>query len=43
VVVAAATRAVLGDSAMVRRLPPIAAKGKREPVDAFALDSLDER
>jgi adenylate cyclase len=43
VVVAAATRARLGDSATVRQLPPIVAKGKREPVDAFALDSLDER
>jgi adenylate cyclase len=43
VVVAAATRARLGEAAVVRRLAPIAAKGKREPVEAFALESLDER
>ena len=43
VVVAAATRARLGESAVVRRLEPIAAKGKREPVEAFGLESLDER
>ena len=43
VVVAAATRAGLGDAAVVRPLPPIAAKGKREPLDAFALESLDGR
>ena len=43
VVVAAATRARLGESAVVQRLQPIVAKGKREPVEAFALESLGER
>jgi adenylate cyclase len=43
VVIAATTRARLGDAAVARRLPPIQAKGKREPVEAYALESLDER
>jgi adenylate cyclase len=43
VVVAAATWTRLGDAAVARRLPPIEAKGKREPLEAYALASLDER
>jgi adenylate cyclase len=43
VVIAATTRARLGGAAAARRLPPIQAKGKREPVEAYALESLGER
>jgi adenylate cyclase len=43
VVIAAATRDRLGDGAATRRLPPIEAKGKREPLEAYALESFDER
>jgi adenylate cyclase len=40
VVIAAATLAQLGDGADVESLPPVDAKGKREPVPAYRLRSL---
>jgi adenylate cyclase len=43
VVVAAATRARLGDAAVTRALAPIVAKGKREPLEAHVLEGLVER
>ena len=43
VVVAAATRAAIGEDAEVEELPPIEAKGKREPVAAFRLVGLRGR
>jgi adenylate cyclase len=43
VVIAAATLAQLGDGAEVESLPPVDAKGKREPVPAYRLRSLDGR
>jgi class 3 adenylate cyclase len=43
VVIAAATLAQLGDGADVESLPPVEAKGKREPVPAYRLRSLDGR
>ena len=43
VVIAGATLAAIGDGAVVESLPPVEAKGKREPVPAFRLRSLDGR
>jgi adenylate cyclase len=43
VVLAATTRAQLGPAAVVRPLPPVVAKGKREPLAAYTLDALDGR
>ena len=43
VVIAAATREAVGDAAEVVELPPIEAKGKREPVRAYRLTALRER
>jgi class 3 adenylate cyclase len=40
VVVGAATAAALPAGAVLERLPPLAVKGKAEPVDAFVLRSL---
>jgi class 3 adenylate cyclase len=40
VVIGAATRAALGAEADVRALPPLAIKGKAEPVQAFSLFAL---
>jgi class 3 adenylate cyclase len=40
VVISGSTRALLGDDAEADELPPIAAKGKREPVQAFLLRSV---
>jgi adenylate cyclase len=43
VVIAAATRDAIGDEAVVETLPPVEAKGKREPVAAFRLVGLRGR
>ena len=43
VVIAAATRDAIGAPAEVEELPPVEAKGKREPVRAFRLNALHER
>jgi class 3 adenylate cyclase len=43
VVIAAATREALGDDADVEAMPPVVAKGKREPVPAFRLLRLRAR
>ena len=43
VVIAAATREALGDEADVAAMPPVEAKGKREPVSAFRLLRLRGR
>jgi class 3 adenylate cyclase len=43
VVIAAATRTALGPDADVQELPPVEAKGKREPLRAFRLEALRER
>ena len=43
VVISAATRERLGGAAVVEELPAVEAKGKREPVRAFRLVTLDER
>ena len=43
VVIAAATREAIGEEAVVEALPPVEAKGKREPVQAFRLLALRGR
>jgi class 3 adenylate cyclase len=43
VVIAAATRSALGPEADAEELPPIEAKGKREPLRAFRLKAVRER
>ena len=43
VVIAAATREAIGAGAEVDELPPVEAKGKREPVRAYRLTALRER
>jgi class 3 adenylate cyclase len=43
VVIAATTREALGADADVEELPPVAAKGRREPVRAYRLRALAER
>ena len=43
VVIAAATREALGDEADVETMPPVEAKGKRDPVPAFRLVRLSGR
>jgi class 3 adenylate cyclase len=43
VVIAASTREALGDDADVEAMPPVEAKGKREPVRAFRLLRLRAR
>jgi class 3 adenylate cyclase len=43
VVIAASTRNAIGADAVVEALPPVAAKGKREPVAAFRLLGLRGR
>jgi adenylate cyclase len=43
VVISATTHAALGSAVAARRLPPLHAKGKREPVEAYVLDALDAR
>jgi class 3 adenylate cyclase len=42
-VIAAATRQAIGEDAEVEAIPPVEAKGKREPVPAFRLLRLRGR